>query len=203
MGTAIEVASPLRGAHQHRNVALAIAAAVELAERHGIPITAATIAEGIQQTRWPGRLERIVIANPARGQIMQCILDVAHNPAGAWALRAGLREILDEAGPRTLIFSCLRDKPALEMAQILFPLFERVIFAPISSPRATSMSDLLAAAEATGTPAKAAGSVSEALEIALSRSAGGAVVISGSVYLVGEARNLLVADLPQPVGAER
>ncbi len=207
MGTAIEVASPLRGVHQHRNVALAIAAAVELAEHHGVPITAATIAKGIHRTRWPGRLERIAIPNPVTGQSTECILDVAHNPAGAWALRAGLREILDEAAPRKLIFSCLRDKPALEMAQILFPLFQQVIFAPIASPRATPMSDLLAAAETTGTPAEAAGSVSEALHIAKSTTAGGVIVISGSVYLVGEARSLLVADLPrsvaQPVGAER
>ncbi len=218
MGTAIEVDSPLRGAHQHRNVALAIAAAVELAEHHGVPITTATIAEGIRQTRWPGRLERIAVRNPVSGQSTECILDVAHNPAGAWALRAGLREILDQAGPRTLVFSCLRDKPAAEMAQILFPLFEQVIFAPIASPRATPMSDLMAAAEATGTPAEAAGSVSEALHIAKSRteiptgahpslSGGGVIVISGSVYLVGEARSLLLADLPhplaQPVGAGR
>ncbi len=207
MGTMIEVASPLRGAHQHRNVALAMAAAVELAAHHGVPITAVTIAEGIHQTRWPGRLERIVIPNSMTGQSTECILDVAHNPAGAWALRAGLKEILVKAGLRTLIFSCLRDKPAAEMAQILFPLFERVIFAPIASPRATPMGDLLAAAEATGTPAEAAASVSQALRIAKDRTADGVIVISGSVYLVGEARSLLLADLAQalgqPVGAAR
>jgi dihydrofolate synthase/folylpolyglutamate synthase len=199
LGTVIEVASPLRGAHQHRNVALAIAAAVELAERHGIALTAATIAEGIHQTRWPGRLERIAVQDAATGHTTECILDVAHNPAGAWALRAGLRQILEEAGARTLIFSCLRDKPAAEMAQILFPLFERVVFAPIASPRATPVSDLLAAAAATGTPAEAAGSVCEALQRAKSETAGGVVVISGSVYLVGAARTLLLAG--QPVGA--
>ena len=163
LGHLIEIASPLRGSHQHRNVALAIAAAVELASNHGIPITASSIAGGIQQTIWPGRLERLSTGGT------EWILDVAHNPAGAWALRAGLRDVLDEAGPRTLIFSCLRDKPVMEMAQILFPLFDRVIFAPIHSPRATPMSDLLAAAEATGTPAEAAESVGQALKSAQSR----------------------------------
>jgi dihydrofolate synthase / folylpolyglutamate synthase len=54
-----EVDSPLSGAHQHRNLALAIAAAVELAGKHGFPVTPAAIAEGIRQTRWPARLERI------------------------------------------------------------------------------------------------------------------------------------------------
>jgi dihydrofolate synthase/folylpolyglutamate synthase len=117
---------------------------------------------------------------------------VAHNPAGAWALRAGLRSTLEEEGPRTLIFSCLRDKPVAEMAQILFALFERVILAPIHSARAAALDDLLAAAKATGTTAIAADSVANALQLAEARAPGGVVVVSGSVYLVGEARTLLL-----------
>ncbi len=186
MGTEIEVASPLHGAHQHRNVALAVAAAVELAEHHGFPTTADSIAEGIRRTRWPGRLEAVRIGET------DWVLDVAHNPAGAWALRAGLREILERtAGRRTLIFSCLRDKPLAEMAQILFPVFDRVMFAPIASPRAAAMEDLIASAESVGITSVVADSVGSAIEHAREGAAGGAVVISGSVYLVGEARGLL------------
>ena len=125
---------------------------------------------------------------------MEWILDVAHNPAGAWALRAGLRSVLREDDPRTLVFSCLRDKPVTEMAQILFPLFDQVIVAPIHTARAASLDDLLAAARWNGTPAIAAESVSEALRLAQDRSAGGVAVVSGSVYLVGEARSLLLKD---------
>jgi dihydrofolate synthase / folylpolyglutamate synthase len=183
----IEVDSPLKGAHQHRNLALAIATAVELKERHGFPVTPEAIARGVRETRWPGRLERI-----ARNGV-DWILDVAHNPAGAWALRSGLRGLLADRRPQVLVFGCLRDKPVAEMAQILFPLFEQVILAPIQSARAASMEDLLAAANATGTPAVAAGSVSEALRLAEERARGGTAVISGSVYLVGEARALLAA----------
>ncbi len=188
-GMPITVDSPLHGAHQHRNVALAIAAAVELATTHNLPLTPAAIATGIRETSWPGRLERIT----ANG--MTWILDVAHNPAGAWALRSGLRNefaALGEAHPRTLVFSCLRDKPVAEMAQILFPLFDRVFFAPIHSARATPMSDLLAAAETTGTAGTAVELVAQALDEA--RAAGGIAVISGSVYLVGEARSLLLSE---------
>ncbi len=188
LGAAIEVDSPLTGAHQQRNVALAIAAAVELAVAHGFPILPATIAEGIRNTRWPGRLERF----EARG--VEWILDVAHNPAGAWALRAGLSGLMSEDRPRRLIFSCLRDKPVGEMAQILFPLFEQVIFAPIHSARAAAMEDLEAAGRATGTPAVSAGSVREALQWAGERGQGGVVVVSGSVYLVGEARSQLLGE---------
>jgi dihydrofolate synthase/folylpolyglutamate synthase len=169
LGTSIEIASPLHGAHQHRNIALAIAAAIELGFRHGVPITPEAIASGIRNTRWPGRLE--IIATPsATGRPIEWILDVAHNPAGAWALRASLSSLERRHGPAAkpsvLIFSCLRDKPVNELAQILFPLFDRVIFAPIHSARATPMPDLLAAAAATGTPATIAASIAEALALA-------------------------------------
>ena len=189
LGRMVKVDSPLAGAHQQRNVALAIAAAVELAGLHGFPVTAAALEDGIRRTRWPGRLERMT-----RGCV-EWILDVAHNPAGAWALRAGLRGILEVHGPRILIFSCLRDKPAAEMAQILFPLFEQVIVTPINTARGAAVDDLLAAARATGTPATGAGSVREALHMAQERAIGGVVVVSGSVYLVGEARSVILTDL--------
>ena len=203
LGAEIAVASPLSGAHQQRNIALAIAAAVELAQTRHLPITASTIEQGIRATRWPARFERIA------GRGVQWILDVAHNPAGAWALRAGLRDLLNATGSQSnvLVFSCLRDKPLTEMAQILFPLFDRVIFAPIHSPRATPVADLLHAAEVTGTPAEAASSVEEALALTartLQSSdresltpARRIAVVSGSVYLVGEARALLTAGRSQ------
>jgi dihydrofolate synthase/folylpolyglutamate synthase len=185
LGERIEVASPLRGQHQQRNVALAIAAAAELKTAHGFPITPEAISEGIRQTRWPGRLEHI------KKHGVEWILDVAHNPAGAWALHAGLSG-LEAKRPRTLIFSCLRDKPVAEMAQILFPLFEQVILAPIQSARAASMAELEAAARATGIMTVRAESVREALKWAIDREQGGVVAVSGSVYLVGEARSLLL-----------
>jgi dihydrofolate synthase/folylpolyglutamate synthase len=176
LGAEITVDSPLQGDHQHRNIALAIAAAVELASHHSLPITPASIEQGIHATQWPGRLEVIqlpsskgsVATQLAPSQVVQVVLDVAHNPAGAWALRAALRSLFhlgeDDAPPAVLVFSCLRDKPVAEMAQILFPLFDHVVFAPIASARATPMADLLAAADTVGIPARAATSVAETLE---------------------------------------
>ena len=189
LGAQIDVDSPLIGAHQHRNLALAIAAAVELATHHGFPITPAAIAQGIHETRWPARLERIHSGS------VDWILDVAHNPAGAWALRAGLHAAFaEEHTPRVLVFSCLRDKPIAEMAQILFPLFDQVILAPIHAARAAAVEDLLAAARRTGTAATAAESVPEALRLAAQHSKDGPIVVSGSVYLVGEVRSLLLSE---------
>ena len=190
LGATIRVDSPLSGAHQHRNVALAIAAAAELAGKHGFHVTPQAIAEGIRKTVWPARLERIERSG------LQWILDVAHNPAGAWALRAGLKQALTDPfrvdKRRVLIFSCLRDKPIAEMAQILFPLFDLVIMPPIHTSRAAALADLVAAAAATGTEAVGVDSASHALRLAKERAEGGLVVISGSVFLVGEARTLLL-----------
>src|ERR1700731_1285747 len=131
LGQSVLIDSPLKGAHQHRNIALAIAAAIDLGAQHGFPITAMAIERGIHNTRWPGRLERITLPDGTR-----FLLDVAHNPAGAWALRAALSASAMEAGPpppqgerrkNVLIFACLRDKPLREMTQILFPVFDHVV----------------------------------------------------------------------------
>jgi len=202
LGQPIEVASPLPGAHQHRNIALAIAAAAELAISHGFPVTPKSVSEGIRNTRWPARLERLHLEDPEDHKATEWILDVAHNPAGAWALRAGLRSLLPNQRLGTLVFSCLRDKPVLEMAHILFPLFDQVVFAPIHSSRATPMRDLLAAASSTGTPAFAASSVSQAIDLANDHAKAHPavpVVASGSVYLVGDLRSRLITRGAQPL----
>jgi 1-acyl-sn-glycerol-3-phosphate acyltransferase len=141
------VDSPLGGQHQQRNLALAIASALELRSHHGYNISNSAIEAGIRQTVWPGRFEHY----PASGGRAPVLLDVGHNPAGAWALRAALSHWPEEAAPRTLIFSCLRDKPIAELAQILFPLFDRILLTPVDSPRSASLSELSAAAEPTGT----------------------------------------------------
>lgn len=189
MGQTIEVDSPLAGAHQRRNMALAIAAAVELAEHHGFRIAPAAIEAGIRQTRWPGRLERIAI--PGKAEIL---LDVAHNPAGAWALRAALSSLDDETPRRNvLVFGCMQDKAYEEMAQILFPLFDLVVATPVMSPRSATAGEILAAAAKTGIRAIAARDGHDALGKAWAEtSSSDRIVIGGSVYLAGEIRPLLV-----------
>jgi dihydrofolate synthase/folylpolyglutamate synthase len=190
MGEQIQVDSPLAGEHQRRNIALAIAAAVELSNSHGFKITAAQIAEGIRQTQWPGRLERMQVAGKA-----DVLLDVAHNPAGAWALRAALSSLWyaeSAHGKRVLVFGCMKDKAYQEMAQIVFPLFDLMIATPVESPRSASAEEIVAAAAKTGVRAMAARDGQEALERAWAETPrDGLVVVAGSVYLVGEVRPLL------------
>jgi dihydrofolate synthase / folylpolyglutamate synthase len=184
LGEPIEVASPLMGVHQQRNIALAIAAAAELSNNNGYNITAAQIADGIRQTRWPGRLERFSI--PGQPDVL---LDVAHNPAGAWALRSALSHLDPEPKKITAVFGCLRDKAIAEIAQILFPLFDNVILTEVASPRAASLAEMQAAAESTGARFESVANPAAALQRARDLAApGGLVVVTGSVYLVGAVR---------------
>src|SRR3984885_8254395 len=206
----LEINSPLAGHHQQRNIALAIAAAAELrnqtghkygniGNKKGYNITDAAVEAGIRNTQWPGRLELFTFPSGP-----QLLLDVAHNPPRAWTLRAAIPH-LPESQPRTLLFSCLRDKSLKEMAQILFPLFDsspdgspprpydHIIFAPIDNPRAANIEDLLAAAPALDIPAHAAPHLAAALAQARAITPpNGLIIATGSVYLVGEIRHLAV-----------
>jgi dihydrofolate synthase/folylpolyglutamate synthase len=167
---------------------------VELRNNHGYNITPIDIQAGIHDTVWPARLEHFA-GNGSRADVL---LDVGHNPAGAWALRAAVSQ-LDKGQPLTLVFGCLKDKPVAELAQILFPLFGRVVVTPVDSPRSASLEDLLAAARTTGSEVEAAPGGISALESALRTTpANGLVVVTGSVYLVGQVRPLLMASRPAP-----
>jgi dihydrofolate synthase/folylpolyglutamate synthase len=194
MGELIDIDSPLAGVHQQRNLALAIATAVELRNNHGYSITPVDIQAGIHGTVWPARLEHI----SGNGIRADMLLDVGHNPAGAWALRAAVSrmELLDKKGQTlTLVFGCLSDKPVMELAQILFPLFQHVIVTPVDSPRSAPVEDLLAAAETIGSAVEAATGAISAVERALQLTPiGGLVVVTGSLYLVGQVRSSLLAE---------
>jgi dihydrofolate synthase / folylpolyglutamate synthase len=208
-GEPLEIDSPLPGHHQQRNIGLAIAAAIELRNLNGYnlaqkditrnyggyKITNAAIEAGIRNTKWPGRLERLTLPEGP-----SLLLDVAHNPAGAWTLRAAIAQLPDSQ-PRTLLFSCLRDKDLKEISQILFPLFDstgdrpydHILLAPIDNPRAASLDNLVAAALALDVPALTATDLAAALSMARAITPpDGLIVATGSVYLVGEVRRLAV-----------
>ncbi len=187
LGKEIVVETPLVGRHQLRNVALAIAAAEELSKK-GLPgITPEAIERGIRETRWPGRFQ-IVPASASRPEI---VLDVAHNPAGAWALRSALSEGYDDR-PLIFVFAAMRDKAISEITEILFPLAKHVIAAKPENPRAASPEEIQQAAARTGAEIEAIPDVRAALRQACTVAEPQAVVVvTGSIYLVGEVMQYL------------
>jgi dihydrofolate synthase/folylpolyglutamate synthase len=183
-GEEIAVDSPLIGRHQIRNLALAIETAIQL-KNFGFEISPEQIERGIRETYWPGRLQWITQGG------YTYLLDVAHNSAGAWALRAALSQYCD-GRPITLVFGAMRDKDLDEIGGVLFLAADRIITTKVENPRAAEPKQLAAIAERTGTPVIATDDVAAALDAARSQTAAaGVIVVTGSVYLVGEALALL------------
>jgi dihydrofolate synthase / folylpolyglutamate synthase len=183
LGQEITVDSPLIGRHQLRNTALAIAAAAEV-NNCGFKVTAGDIERGIRNTRWPGRLQ-IIPGSP------RLLLDVAHNPAGAWALRSGLLTYFEDV-PLTILFGAMRDKAITEMTQILFPLADRVIATQPDNPRAATPADIAELAASTSAEIVREPDIAKALQRARATTPpNGLVVVTGSIYLVGAVMGML------------
>jgi dihydrofolate synthase/folylpolyglutamate synthase len=179
-GQDILVQTPLLGRHQLRNVALAISTAEELTKQ-GCKIRAQDIEQGIRETQWPGRLQRVAIDG------VEFLFDVAHNPAGAWALRSALSELFEDR-PLTFVFGAMRDKAISEMAEILFPLAERVIATPANNPRSASPDDIRVAAGRVAFELESTPNVAQALRrVREVVGPNGLAVVTGSIYIVGEA----------------
>ena len=186
MGKQILVETPLVGRHQLRNIALAIATA-EVLSHQGFAITPEAIERGIRETRWPGRFQVI----PPEGTAPEYIFDVAHNPAGAWALRSALSACYEDR-PLTFVFGAMRDKAISEIAEILFPLAAHVIATKADNPRSATPDEIREAASRTATDIEDATDVASALDRASSLAGPrGVVVITGSIYIVGEAMRAL------------
>jgi dihydrofolate synthase/folylpolyglutamate synthase len=186
MGTEIQIDFPLQGRHQIRNLALAITAAERLHD-FGFNIQPQHVEQGIRETRWRGRFERM----PADAGRPEIVLDVAHNPAGAWALRSALSTFYEDR-ELTLVFGAMRDKAVQEIADILFPLAKRVIATQAKNPRAAAPHDIAEIAKRTQSHVLEEGNISTALQQAFQLAGkNGVVVITGSIYIVGEALEIL------------
>ncbi|HEY3354604.1 MAG TPA: folylpolyglutamate synthase/dihydrofolate synthase family protein [Polyangia bacterium] len=176
----------LRGPHQRRNAGLALMAAALLDER-GIALPEAARRQGLAACRWPGRLEEL-------GAAPRIWVDGAHNPDGAAALAAALAEV-----PRrrlTLCLGVLGDKDAAGVLAPLRPLADRLLLVTARSPRALPAAELRRLAPE--------GEAVPLLEQAVARVRATAApddlcVIAGSLYLAGEARELLLGEIPDPV----
>ena len=192
LGEEILIDTPLVGRHQLRNLALAITAAEELT-RLGFVMTPPQIAEGIGKTYWPGRFQYL----PGQGNRPEIILDVAHNPAGAWALRGALSERFRDR-PLYFVFGAMRDKAIVEIAGILFPTADVVIATHTEhNPRSATTSEIRAAGERSGAEIIEVPVVKDAIAKAMEAAsehkhlAAPVIVVTGSIYIVGEAMEAL------------
>lgn len=174
---------PIHGAFQADNAALALAAVEALLDG---PLDPEVVSGAFASFRSAGRLEVV-------GHSPLVILDGAHNVAGAEALVAALAEDFLPA-PRTLVVGLLREKdPALMLGALDAGSAARVIACPPPSPRALDPREVALAAQALGAgQVEVAPSVTEAVRRAVEGAdPEGQVVVTGSLYVVGEARAFL------------
>lgn len=165
----LELALP--GAHQARNLALAVLAAETLG------FSREAIAEGAGSCRWPGRLETIELSEDRL-----VLLDAAHNPEGA----AALAKFLDQVpGPVDLLFGALEDKDVSEMLGPLAKRARRIVLTTPASDRARPPEELAALLSGRES-VKTVPDLGQALERALQP--GCRLVVCGSIYLIGEVR---------------
>ena len=177
-GTRYRALRPLPGAHQRDNLLVAVRL-LEEAKAAGLAVDLRRAAEASRATRWPGRLQWIDGDPPL-------LLDGAHNPAGARALAAQLRTL----PPFVLLFGVMADKDVEALAALLFPLAAAVVLTRPRVSRAASPAAIARRAGALGRGAEREADPRAALALARRRAKalgpGTAVVVAGSLYLVGE-----------------
>jgi dihydrofolate synthase/folylpolyglutamate synthase len=170
----------LRGLHQIVNATTALGAS-EILEELGFPVSTSAMVEGLQSVEWPGRFE-LVASSP------RVILDGAHNPAGAVALRESLKE---EFPYRRLILliGILKDKDFRTILRTLTPLADHVILSKPHLDRAAPVSLLEKALKENGKTVEGIEDLGEAIKRGLSLTGEEDLLcITGSLYVVGEAK---------------
>lgn len=175
----------LIGEHQLENIAVAMQLAEKLRTK-GVPITRQAIVRGVESAKHPGRLEQIFTTR-------NFLLDGAHNPAGAGALRKHLERFV--TSDLTIVFGAMRDKQLETIGALIFPLAKHLILTQISNVRSAELQTLREIAE-QHLPAEdisLASTTAEAIDIALAKtSSAGVICVTGSLYLIGEVKQFLV-----------
>ena len=185
----VDLFVPLHGWHQGVNTAVAIAAVESFFDA---PIDRGVLDEGLSGVAMPGRFEVV-------GHQPLVILDGAHNPAGADVCASVFFDDFDPHGRRILVVGALAGRDVTETLEALkADEFDEVICCTAPSPRARPAAEIAAAAVATGCEhVQAVDSVEKACDVALRDATGDdAILIAGSLYVVGAARTHLRKVLP-------
>lgn len=184
-----EVLVPLHGRHQADNAAIAVCAVEAFFAR---PLSGEVIDEAMGQVVMPGRFEVL-------GHQPLVIVDGAHNPDGADVCSAVYFEDFDPAGGRILIVGCLRGRdPTAMLGALRADDFDHVLCCTAPSPRGLPAADLARAAREMGCEdVMEFTTVDAAIESALARAGSeDAILVTGSLYVVGAARSRLRSVLP-------
>lgn len=176
----------LLGDHQIGNATMAMGT-LETIEEMGFLVARESIYRGLAQVNWPGRLE-IVRKRP------WVLLDAAHNPAGAQALREALPQNFSYDRCYFLL-GIMNDKEVERIVSILAPLSDETMLCKPRQDRAAPPERLLRALEAVGGQGRVIPDVAKGLDALLSMAGREDLIcVTGSFYTIGEARSHLLAE---------
>ncbi len=171
------------GRYQMDNACLALAT-IECLRNAGITVDEAAVRLGLEQARWEGRLE-LVARKP------DIYLDGAHNPASAQKLAAAVREMKPAYRRTVLIIGILQDKDSRGIIAALVPLADHVVVTKPQYSRAMEIRALASEIRKLHDSVLTAETVGEAVAMAVDTvSPDDLVLITGSLYVVGDARAL-------------
>ncbi len=185
--------TPLIGVHQARNAALAALAAEAIlsAEGRDAREIGAAIVAGVEATHWPGRAELLPGDPPI-------LLDVAHNVEGAQSIAATASALFGKR-PVAVVAAFSRDKDHRSILRALGPCAARFILTEFAGERATPVADLISHAPARQPEGVAVREPGEALAMGRewASAVGGALLVTGSFFLIGEALAHLHREMPR------
>jgi dihydrofolate synthase/folylpolyglutamate synthase len=184
-----DVLVPLHGRHQADNAIVAITAVEAFFAR---PLASDVIDEAFSQVLMPGRFE-------VMGHQPLVIIDGAHNPAGADVCAAVFLEDFDPAGRRLLVIGCLKGRDPFDMLSALrADEFDVVVCCTAPSPRGLPAQEVAEAARRLGCDEVVTlNTVEAAIDRAMQEiGPDDALLITGSLYVVGAARPYLRRLLP-------
>jgi dihydrofolate synthase/folylpolyglutamate synthase len=187
----------LLGGHQADNAGVALGVARCLAAHHLLLDPVGATFVGLTTARWPGRYERIAIEAETEAAQVTVILDGAHNPEGALRLAELIAAENPSGDParRALVFGALADKRWTDMLAPLAPLAARRYYTEPKGRAPADLADLRAFA-----PGEGVADPREAINRAVAESRpGDTVLVTGSIYLVGEIRAHLLGIAADPV----
>jgi len=177
----------LVGRHQVDNACLALAA-IECLRGAGIAVSESALRSGLEQSRWEGRMERVA-------QRPDIYLDGAHNPASARALAGTIAELKPSHRRLVLVIGILSDKDYHGILAELLPLADHVVVTKPQYSRALDIDVLTREVRNLHASVDAAETVGEAIERSrLRASADDLILVTGSLYVVGDARSFLFPD---------
>ncbi|MDW7671862.1 MAG: Mur ligase family protein [Bacillota bacterium] len=180
----------MMGSHQTNNASLALLT-IQVLRHHGLlEISDEALASGLQQSFWAGRLE-ILHQSPL------VIIDGAHNLQGAQILQQFLADHFPDRKIHFLM-GMLNNKDISGVLNTLMPLGQKLFLTRATNPKAVNPETLAEQVQLFGKEVYAIDSMTEAVETALMQTAADEVlVITGSLYLVGDARTILLQFLDQ------